>query len=110
MNAHDETRTLRRRLTGVEQALAARGAPTAVASEALVGRTTAVDTYPTVARAYYAMQPVRITGRIGEGIVPTLTAGGSVFYAMNVGTAIPDEGTDLVVSMAGGRFVFGCNG
>lgn len=106
MNAHDETRTLRRRLTGVEQALAAQGEPDRQGSVALVGLTTTVDSYPTVEVAYYAMRPIRLGGPIGEGMTPELHTGTKVFYALNLGAMIPPPSTYVVVAGVGGRFTF----
>lgn len=106
MDAHDETRTLRRRLAEVERALAAVSTPDRQGSLSLVGQTVSAGSYPTVESAYYAMKPIRLGGAIGEGLTPELHVVDKVFYAINLGAMIPPVGTYAVVAQVGGRFTF----
>ncbi len=108
MNAYDETRTLRRRLGEDEQGFAPDR--TTGCCTTIVGITTEVDTYPTTAGRYYALLPVRITGQVGEGIEPTLTAGTKPFLALNLGSEIPPEDTYVIASNGSGRFTFRYDG
>ena len=60
--------------------------------------TTTVTTYPTSAAEFYACNPELLTGSETEGATPTFTADtATVVYALNLGTAIPPNGTKLVI-------------
>jgi hypothetical protein len=73
--------------------------------------TTTVTTYPVAASAYYACNPELLTGPETEGAAATFTADtATIMYAFNVGTAIPPNGTKLVIHGAGGRFCFRYDG
>lgn len=110
MNCEDESRTLRRRVQELEDALASGLEDIKVGSASLVGHTTELHDYPSVAQAYYACFPVRISGEIGEGIAPELTDGETAFYALNVGNAVPPEGSYFVITETGGRYTFDFRG
>jgi len=76
-------------------------------SEAMLLRTFTETTYPTVASAEYACHPVTIDVDETEGATPTLAPDTDVtIYALNVGTEIPDEGTDIPADVVGGRVTF----
>lgn len=65
-------------------------------------------TYPTVAGSVYACHPVLIGADDTEGATPSLSADSSVtIYAVNIGSEIPDSGTNVVAIAVGGRVVFG---
>jgi hypothetical protein len=69
--------------------------------------TTTVTTYPTSAGAFYACNPELLTGSEAEGATPTFTADtATIVYALNLGTAIPANGTKLVIHSVGGRWSF----
>ena len=73
--------------------------------------TTTVTTYPTVAGAFYACNPELLTGAETEGAAATFTVDtNTVLFAVNVGTAIPPNGTKLVIHGAGGRYCFRYDG
>jgi hypothetical protein len=73
--------------------------------------TTQVTTYPSTAGAYYACNPEQLSGPETEGATPTFTADTTaVLMALNVGSAVPPQGTKLVVHAAGGRWVFRYDG
>jgi hypothetical protein len=80
-------------------------------SAALCVVSTRVTTYPTTAATYYACNPELLGGSEAEGAAPTFARdGATVIYALNVGTAIPPEGTKLVIHATGGRWCFRYDG
>jgi hypothetical protein len=80
-------------------------------SAAMCVITTTVTTYPTSAAEFYACNPELLTGSEDEGATPTFTADtATIVYALNLGTAIPPNGTKLVIHSAGGRWVFRYDG
>ena len=68
--------------------------------------TTKLTTYPTVAMAVYAVQPLDVGGTEAEGSAYTTSAAGPPIFAANVGTQIPPSGTQVRVDPVGGRYVF----
>jgi hypothetical protein len=65
------------------------------------------ETYPTTPGAFYACNPVTVTGDVAEGTVPDLTADVSVtLYAFNLGSTVPPVGSYALASACGGRLVF----
>jgi hypothetical protein len=76
-------------------------------SAAMVVKTTTVSTYPNIPNAYFACNPVQVTGVEQEGQMPTFTVDtATVFYALNLGAVLPANGTYLVCHQAGGRWTF----
>lgn len=76
-------------------------------SDAMLLRTFTEGTYPTTAEAVYACHPISIDVAETEGATPTLTEDTSqTIYALNVGSEIPDSGTDVIGHTAGGRVTF----
>lgn len=72
----------------------------------LVARTTRVATYPTGARSYFACTPVTVLGTEAEGAVAELTTLAAGFFALNLGGTVPPQGTDVVATFVGNRWVF----
>jgi hypothetical protein len=73
--------------------------------------TTTVSSYPTASVAFYACNPELLTGSETEGSTPTFTADTStVVYALNVGSAIPPNGTKVVIHAGSGRWAFRYDG
>jgi hypothetical protein len=109
MRPSDELRQLRRRRE--DEALAERlprapdpGNPT------LLAQTTVVTSYPTAAQAVYAVQGAATGGAEGEGLPVVLTPGGSPFYAANLGSAVPPQGTFVLCTLIGPRWTFRYDG
>jgi hypothetical protein len=107
----NDERVLRERMTSLEDALDTALGPDPYASAAAVGITTVVTTYPTTPAAYYAFNPGTITSTETEGGAGTITADGStLLYALNVGSAVPPQGTSICIHGVGGRWVFRYDG
>lgn len=106
--ADDYTEITRLRITDAHATDArTRTAPGDTAGAAsCVGQTTTITTYPTTAGAFYAMLPVMVTGAETEGTAGTLTVGTGTFLALNLGTAIPPTGTNVVCTLASHRWTF----
>jgi hypothetical protein len=109
MHADDELRQLRRRRE--DEALARRsprapdpGNPTVLA------RTTVVSAYPTSPQSVYAVQAVATGGAEGEGLPVMLTPGGASFFAANLGSAVPPQGSDVLCTLIGSRWTFRYDG
>jgi hypothetical protein len=108
-----DLRVMRERHARATDALDQLGADSdsAHASAALIVVTTTVSVYPTSAAQFYACNPQIITGSETEGASPTYTTDtATTIYALNVGTQIPPNGTELVVHSVGGRWVFRYDG
>ena len=74
---------------------------------ALLCITTTVATYPTVAARVYALFPQDIDGAETEGAACTYTSSSATaMYGVNLGTAIPPNGTRVIVDAIGGRWCF----
>jgi hypothetical protein len=107
----NDLRILRDRLATSTSALDRVAVDGPYGSAAMCVITTTVTTYPTVAAAFYACNPTLLTGAETEGAVPTFTDdANTVVYALNVGTAIPPNGTRVVIHAAGGRWEFRYDG
>lgn len=103
----NDLRILRDRQTAASIALDRNGGQDPYASAAMVVITTTVTTYPTSAAEFYACNPELLTGSEAEGATPTFTVDtATIVYALNLGTAIPPNGTYLVIHSVGGRWCF----
>ena len=98
-------RDFRRILAAVERLDDETPSPTVFGPTLLV-KTTSVITYPTVARAYYAVHPQELLGLEAEGSGGTILAASSLFYALNIGSTVPAIGTTVLAHFAGSRWVF----
>jgi hypothetical protein len=103
-------RVLRDRIEAAAEARdrSAAGLPDCAAAMAAV--TVTVATYPTAAAAFYGIQDCQINGTETEGGTATFVAGTATQYALNLGTAIPPSGTQIVVHGVGGRWCFRWDG
>jgi hypothetical protein len=108
----NDLRILRDRQTAASNSLdRSEAAADPYGSAAMCVITTTVTTYPTVAAEFYACNPNLLTGSEAEGATPTFTADtNTIVYALNLGTAVPPNGTNLVVHAAGGRWCFRYDG
>jgi hypothetical protein len=77
---------------------------------AVVGSTVTITTYPTIAGAFYGMQPQSIFGDEVEGGAGTSTNYGVPFLSYNLGGAIPGNGTQHLNSYIDNRWVFRYDG
>ncbi len=82
----------------------------AIGAPSLVARTKLLLSYPNVASAYFACESQTITGMEVEGGSATIVTDGNTFFSLNIGTAIPPQGTPIVVTFVGNRWVFRYDG
>lgn len=82
----------------------------AFAATCLVARTTTIAAYPTTAASFYACNPVTVLGAEVEGGAGTKTVGSSTILALNLGSAIPPAGTEILATFVGCRWVFRYDG
>ena len=101
-------RVMRERMRDAEDALdAVSDHGSQFGSAAILGITTTVTTYPTTPNVFYAVNPQYLTGNDVESATPTfVTDTSTVIYALNIGSTIPPNGTEIVASAVGGRWVF----
>jgi len=72
-----------------------------------VVETVKVGTCPTSANSYFAVRPLSVDGTEREGQSATFEADEDrVFYAANLGSQVPPEGTKLIITSVGGRWCF----
>ena len=103
----DETRILRDRQASMEAAIDSAPSRRTACADARLVQTTQVNTYPTVAGAYYACNPVQINGPPIEGGAATYVPDTkTVIVCWNNGSQIPPQGTVLVAHYVAGRAVF----
>jgi len=86
----------RRRISGSVDAANRKIDDQPSASGAILCRTVAVETYPLTAKAMYGLQCLTLSVPQNEGASPTFTIVGDVFFGLNIGSAIPPAGTNLL--------------
>lgn len=72
----------------------------------LVVRTVIVATYPTTASVYYGVQTLQVQGIEAEGGASSNTVFGGTFFALNLGTAIPPVGFQVIATWTPSRWAF----
>ena len=79
-------------------------------SPTLVANTKTITHYPSAPGQYFACEPMSVLGVEAEGEIGTFTNFGAIFFALNLGTAIPPSGTKLIVTFVENRWVFRYDG
>ena len=106
-----DARILRERATHAERRLDDATELPPDSSVTLVAITTVLTSYPTAASAYFAMIPCEIAGAATEGASPAFNQiSGASFTALNLGSAVPPQGTYVLCHGAGGRWTFRYDG
>ena len=106
----DAAKRLRIRDAAVVDGLARLGRDPAFGMPVVAGQTKTLSAYPTSAQAFFACAPITVLGAEVEGGPGTITAGTSTFFALNLGTAIPPAGTNIVATFVDSRWVFRFDG
>lgn len=65
-----------------------------------------ISAYPTTPRCFFACQPVTVMGAEVEGAAATVSDRPGSFFALNIGTALPPIGTEVLATLVGNRWVF----
>ena len=82
----------------------------AFGSPSLVAQTKTLSSYPGTAQRFYACVPVVILGTETEGGAGSVTVESSTFLALNLGTAVPPVGTNILATFVESRWVFRYDG
>lgn len=68
--------------------------------------TTTLGAYPTSAARFYVCGPLDVLGTETEGSSGVTSSAGGSILALNTGSGIPPNGTQVVVTFVGNRWVF----
>jgi hypothetical protein len=110
MNAIDEAKRLRVRDAALaDDLLRPRTAPTEGAPCLVVTMTT-LGSYPSTPSCFFVCNPITVLGAETEGGTGILTSDNSTFFAYNLGSAVPPQGTAVLVTFVGNRWVFRYDG
>lgn len=102
----EEIERLRADVDAIDDASSRDGEDPGAGHQPLLAQTQAVSTYPTVAKSFYSVQQVVLTGAESEGGGGTLSTQGDHFWALNTGSAIPPVGTQVLLSWVPFRWIF----
>lgn len=106
----DEAEALRRDGAARDDAATRAEGPNPSGAPCVVAKTKAIATYPTTAAAFYGVEPQHVTGTETEGSAGTLTGTGATILALNLGTAIPPVGTQVLVTFCDWQWCFRYDG
>jgi hypothetical protein len=106
VNDHDEARRLRVRDEDITDALTTSPYLADPGSPCLVLQTKALTAYPSAAQSFFACVPVTVLGTEIEGGQAALTPLTPTLFAFNLGAALPPQGTNVIASYVGNRWVF----
>lgn len=80
------------------------------ATPCLVAQTKVQSSYPSVAQNFFACAPLTILGLEVEGGTGVIMPGSATFLALNLGSAVPPAGTNIVATFVDSRWVFRFDG
>jgi hypothetical protein len=106
VNNRDEARRLRVRDDEIADDLSSSPYLANAGSPCLVLQTTTLSIYPTQSQGFFACVPVTVLGAEIEGAQAALTSLSSTLFALNLGAALPPNGTNVIASYVGNRWVF----
>ena len=106
----DEAKRLRQRDEAVFDDLSRRDRAPSFGSPSLVAQTTTLNAYPKSAQRFYACVPQTLLGAEVEGGPGSFTQEPATFFALNLGTAIPPAGTNILATFVESRWVFRYDG
>jgi hypothetical protein len=111
MNAQrDDAKRLRVRDATLGDRFSQSGRDPSLGMPCLLVRTTTIKTYPTSAQSFYACSPLTILGSEVEGGAGSITPGTSTFFALNLGSAVPPVGTNVLATFVENRWVLRYDG
>jgi len=106
IHADDEATRLRLRDADRDDAATRSALDPGAGSASLLARTKSLSKYPTAAARFFACTPLTVLGPEVEGGIGVVTAGEATFFALNLGSAVPPQGTAVVATFVDGRWVF----
>jgi len=102
----DEAKRLRGRDEALLDDLSRRDRTPSFGSPSLVVQTRTLNTYPTSAQRFYACVAQTVLGVEIEGGPGSFAPGPAGFFALNLGTSVPPEGTYVLATFIESRWVF----
>ncbi len=102
----DEAKRLRIRDVALVDGFSQTGRDPSLGKPCVVAQTKKLSTYPAYAQQFYACSPLTILGPEVEGGAGTTTLGTSTFFALNLGSAVPPVGANVVATRVDSRWVF----
>jgi len=106
MTDHDNVRRLFIRETALAHEVVRQDSDPPIGAPTLLACTKVLSSYPTVAQCFFACQPLTLLGAEVEGGSGVVTGVDATFFALNLGSAVPPIGTEVLVTFAGNRWVF----
>ena len=106
MSHYDEAKRLRVRDDAIADTLSVVPQTLDSGSPCLIAQTTKLKVYPAGAGQFYACEPVAVLGAETEGGQAVFTPHTSTFFALNLGGAVPPQGTNIIATFIGNRWVF----
>lgn len=106
IHADDEATRLRLRDADRDDAATRSALDPGAGSASLLARTKSLGRYPTAAARFFACTPLTVLGPEVEGGIGEITAGDATFFSLNLGSAVPPQGTAVVATFVDGRWVF----
>lgn len=110
MNNVDDAKRLFTRETSLSNDVKRRDSDPSLGAPSLLARTTSLAAYPTVPACYYVCQPLQLLGPEVEGARGVVTPANATFFALNLGTAVPPPGTQVLTTWVSSRWVFRFDG
>ena len=107
---HDEAKRLRIRDAALTDGFSQSGRYPTLGMPCLVAQTKTLASYPTAAQLFYACSPLTVLGPEIEGGPANITAGSSTFFSLNLGSAVPPVGTNILATFVDNRWVFRYDG
>jgi hypothetical protein len=106
MTDHDNVRRLFIREAALADEAVRQDSDPPIGAPTLLACTKILSSYPTVAQCFFACQLLILLGAEVEGGSGVVTGVNATFFALNLGSAVPPIGTQVLVTFAGNRWVF----
>ncbi|WP_435011227.1 hypothetical protein P12x_002528 [Tundrisphaera lichenicola] len=84
--------------------------PPSFGAPCLLAQTKKIATYPTAAGSFFACSPLTLMGLEVEGGPGSISVGPSTFFALNLGSAVPPVGANVLATFVDSRWVFRFDG
>ncbi len=106
----DEAKRLRVREAALVDGPGRRDRDPSFAMPCLAAQTKVLTAYPAAVQRFYACAPITVLGAEVEGGPGVVTPGPATFFALNLGSAIPPAGTNILATFVDSRWVFRFDG
>jgi hypothetical protein len=106
----DDAKRLRIRDATLADVLNGTGRDPSFGMPCLVAQTKTLSSYPVSAQRFFACSPLTVLGLEVEGGEGTITPGTSTLFALNLGSAVPPVGANILATFIENRWVFRYDG